>query len=110
VGVAALLITQIFKKPLSGVGGSYYTITGSWDDPVIESVERSDLDLTAFSECEEQLPELSPEEIGAMEELLRSRESVIELPGGMFDTDKSPLQEDQADSPETKDVDELHND
>jgi uncharacterized protein (TIGR02099 family) len=70
VGAAALLITQIFKKPLSGIGESYFTITGSWDDPVIEPVHRNKLDTTNFADCETQLPELSPEEIQAIEELL----------------------------------------
>lgn len=39
-GVAAvvLIFSQIFKKPLSEVGQVYYGISGSWDDPAVESV------------------------------------------------------------------------
>jgi hypothetical protein len=70
IGAATLLITQIFKKPLSGIGENYYTIGGSWDEPVIDEVPRNKLDTTDFSTCEAQLPELSPEEIAAIEELL----------------------------------------
>ncbi|MCP4002443.1 MAG: hypothetical protein GY727_16195 [Gammaproteobacteria bacterium] len=69
-GVAALLITQIFKKPLSTIGGSYFTMTGSWDEPLVTPVDRLDLDTARFADCEQELPEMSPEEIQALEELL----------------------------------------
>jgi len=39
VAAALLIITQIFKKPLQGVGQVFYSIQGSWDDPVIESTD-----------------------------------------------------------------------
>jgi uncharacterized protein YhdP len=70
VGAAALLITQIFKKPLSNVGGSYFTLTGSWDEPLVTPVERSEIDTNRFSDCEQQLPEMSPEGIRALDELM----------------------------------------
>ncbi len=38
-GAAAMLIfSQIFKKPLQEVGQVYYGISGSWDEPEIESI------------------------------------------------------------------------
>jgi uncharacterized protein YhdP len=39
VGAALLIFSQIFKKPLQGVGQVYYNIQGSWDDPTIESTD-----------------------------------------------------------------------
>jgi uncharacterized protein (TIGR02099 family) len=38
VAAVVLIFSQIFKKPLSEVGQVYYRITGSWDEPVIETV------------------------------------------------------------------------
>jgi len=70
VGITTLLLTQIFKKPLSSVGEIYYTIAGSFEDPVFSRVERSKLDTTAFADCLAELPSLSPEEIKAIEELI----------------------------------------
>jgi len=70
VGVATLLITQILKKPLSGIGESYYTVSGGWDDPEFVKVGRSGLDTKPFADCEKQLPTLSPEEIEAIQELI----------------------------------------
>jgi uncharacterized protein YhdP len=70
VGAAALLITQLFKKPLSNVGGSYFTMTGSWDDPLVTPVDRDDIDMARFADCEQELPKMSPEGIQALDELL----------------------------------------
>lgn len=70
VGVAALLVSQIFKKPISGIGETYYTVSGDWNESNINRVQRSDLDTTPFADCEAQLPNLSPEEIAAIEGLL----------------------------------------
>ena len=38
VAAVVLIFSQIFKKPLSEVGQVYYGISGSWDEPIIESV------------------------------------------------------------------------
>lgn len=38
VAAVVLIFSQIFKKPLSEVGQVYYGISGSWDEPAIESV------------------------------------------------------------------------
>jgi uncharacterized protein (TIGR02099 family) len=61
VGAALLLISQIFKKPLSALGESYYRISGSWDDPAIDQVERGEVDLTPFKNCEEYLATVLPD-------------------------------------------------
>ena len=38
VAAVVLIFSQIFKKPLAEVGQIYYAITGSWDEPIIDSV------------------------------------------------------------------------
>lgn len=37
VAAALLIFSQIFKKPLQEVGQAYYSIGGSWDEPVVDS-------------------------------------------------------------------------
>lgn len=37
VAAALLIFSQIFKKPLQGVGQIYYSIGGNWDEPLIET-------------------------------------------------------------------------
>ena len=37
VAAVVLIFSQIFKKPLSEVGQIYYGISGSWDEPIIET-------------------------------------------------------------------------
>ncbi len=65
VGSTVLLISQIFRKPLSSLGESYYRVTGGWDEPVVSKVQKSEVDLTPFRDCErylaEALKELPPE-------------------------------------------------
>ena len=70
VGITTLLITQIFRKPLSNVGENYYTIAGTFETPVLTRVSSSELDTTSFADCVAELPPLSPEEIKAIEELV----------------------------------------
>jgi uncharacterized protein (TIGR02099 family) len=41
VGAALLLFSQIFKEPLKGATRGYYRITGPWDDPTVEQIERA---------------------------------------------------------------------
>ena len=38
VAAVVLIFSQIFKEPLSEVGQVYYEISGSWDEPRVESV------------------------------------------------------------------------
>ena len=65
VGGTVLLISQLFRKPLSSLGESYYRVSGGWDQPVIDKVQKSDVDVTPFKDCErylaEVLRELPPE-------------------------------------------------
>jgi uncharacterized protein YhdP len=63
VGGAMLLISRIFRKPLSQIGESYYQIKGAWDDPQIAKIQRIDVDTTRFSDCEALLPEVVPEPV-----------------------------------------------
>ena len=37
VAAALLIFSQIFKKPLQEVGQVYYAVSGSWDEPLIET-------------------------------------------------------------------------
>lgn len=41
VAAALLIFSQIFKKPLQEVGQVYYGISGSWDEPNVESTNSS---------------------------------------------------------------------
>ena len=49
VGAAILLFTQVFKEPLKGIARGYYRITGTWDNPVIERVDASEVKDAAAS-------------------------------------------------------------
>lgn len=44
---ALLLFSQIFKKPLQGLGQAYYQINGSWDEPSIERTQAERFDATS---------------------------------------------------------------
>ncbi len=59
-GAALWLISRIFRKPLSSIGESYYVVNGPWDDPVIDQVQRTELDMTAFQDCEAYLARVLP--------------------------------------------------
>ncbi|MEZ5565561.1 MAG: DUF3971 domain-containing protein [Gammaproteobacteria bacterium] len=65
LGGAVLLISQLFRKPLSSLGESYYRIAGSWDHPMIDKVQKGEVDVSPFKDCEryltEALRELPPE-------------------------------------------------
>ena len=39
VAAALLVFSQLFKKPLKDVGQVFYSVTGSWDEPAIESAD-----------------------------------------------------------------------
>ena len=54
-GVTMLLISQIFRKPLSALGESYYRVSGKWDKPVIDRIQHSQVDTAAFKDCEQEL-------------------------------------------------------
>ena len=65
VGSTVLLISQIFRKPLSCLGETYYRVTGGWDKPAVTRVQKNEVDLAPFRDCErylaEALQELPPE-------------------------------------------------
>jgi uncharacterized protein YhdP len=64
VGAAMLLFSEIFRKPLSSLGESFYRVTGSWDDPMMERIQGNELDLTPLKNCERyletEMPNLQP--------------------------------------------------
>lgn len=57
VAAAMFLFSQIFKKPLKDIGQVYYSMSGPWDSPVIESA-----DAEAFAESGRLANCLSTEE------------------------------------------------
>lgn len=65
IGGAVVLISQIFRRSLSSFGESYYRVSGSWDKPDVLKVQRDEVDLRPFSDCEryyaEMLRQLPPE-------------------------------------------------
>jgi uncharacterized protein (TIGR02099 family) len=52
VGAAILAIEHIFKGTISDITQYHYTITGSWDNPLIESIEKKSLDAETGKEAE----------------------------------------------------------
>jgi uncharacterized protein (TIGR02099 family) len=54
-GAAMLIFSQIFRKPLSQLGESYYRITGSWDDPAVDQLQGNEVNVTPLKNCEAYL-------------------------------------------------------
>jgi uncharacterized protein YhdP len=54
-GAAMLIFSQIFRKPLSQLGESYYRVTGSWDDPAVQQLQGSEVNVTPLKNCEAYL-------------------------------------------------------
>jgi uncharacterized protein YhdP len=44
VAAALLIFTQIFKKPLRGIGRASYCVTGSWHEPAVERLSPEQLE------------------------------------------------------------------
>ena len=65
IGGAVVLVSQIFRKSLSSFGESYYRVSGSWEKPEVLKVQRDEVDLRPFSDCEryfaEMLRQMPPE-------------------------------------------------
>ena len=57
VGAAMLIFSQIFRKPLSMLGESFYRISGNWDDPAVEPIQGDELDVAPLRDCEAFLSE-----------------------------------------------------
>jgi uncharacterized protein (TIGR02099 family) len=47
VAAALFLFSQVFKKPLKEVGQVYYSMSGSWHNPVVESTDADGFDASA---------------------------------------------------------------
>ena len=47
IGAALLLFSQIFKKPLQDIGQVYYSVSGSWDEPTVESSNSDGFEASA---------------------------------------------------------------
>ncbi|MGI9343307.1 MAG: YhdP family protein, partial [Gammaproteobacteria bacterium] len=54
-GAAMLLFSQVFRKPLSQLGESFYLVSGSWDDPVVKQLQGSELNVSPLKNCETYL-------------------------------------------------------
>jgi len=52
VGGAMLIFSQIFRKPLSFLGESYYQITGAWDEPDIKRIQGDELNVAPLRNCD----------------------------------------------------------
>jgi uncharacterized protein YhdP len=39
-GAALFVFTRLFKEPLKGIGRASYCLTGDWDAPTVEPIER----------------------------------------------------------------------
>ena len=42
LGAAVLAFTRLFKEPLKGVTRRYYHIDGSWDNPIVERIDKQE--------------------------------------------------------------------
>ena len=80
VGAAMLLISQIFRKPLSQLGETYYQVTGPWNSSQVKRIQRSDVDTARFRDCERYLAQILPELPGETE---LEAEPGSELPEGI---------------------------
>ncbi len=60
IGATMLLISQIFRRPLSALGESYYRVVGAWDNPAVNRVQRSEVDIQPFRNCEQYLARVLP--------------------------------------------------
>ena len=65
IGGAVVLVSQIFRKSLGTFGESYYRMSGDWAKPEVLKVQRDEVDLRPFSDCEryyaEMLRQMPPE-------------------------------------------------
>ena len=69
IGAAVLLVATVFKDPLSNIGATYYQISDSWDEPVMDKIDREDIDTQSFEDCAAGLPEFSQADIESLREL-----------------------------------------
>ena len=50
-----LLFSQVFRKPLSQLGESFYLVSGSWDEPEVKQLQGSELNVSPLKNCEAYL-------------------------------------------------------
>jgi uncharacterized protein YhdP len=79
-GASMLLISRLFRDRLSSIGESYYTVSGSWDEPVATKIKRSKVNTAPFRDCENELPDISEEQIRALEEFSAINEQLFDQP------------------------------
>jgi uncharacterized protein YhdP len=52
IAAALLVFSQLFKKPLQGVGQVFYTMSGSWDEPEVNSANsESFAEISSLAGC-----------------------------------------------------------
>lgn len=62
-GAALFVFTRLFKEPLKGIGRASYCLTGDWDAPTVEPIERDAVEQAASCADlpEDMLPEMEDE-------------------------------------------------
>jgi uncharacterized protein (TIGR02099 family) len=62
-GAALFVFTRLFKEPLKGIGRASYCLTGDWDAPTVEPLERDEPEeaLSCADLPEDMLPEIEDE-------------------------------------------------
>jgi len=57
VAASVFIFTKLLRKPLKEAGVNYYSIDGSWENPKIELIPTSEVDLSFFDDCQDYLSE-----------------------------------------------------
>ena len=57
VAASVYIFTKLLRKPLKEAGVNYYSINGSWENPIIELIPTSEVDLSFFDDCQDYLSE-----------------------------------------------------
>jgi uncharacterized protein YhdP len=57
VAASVFIFTKLLRKPLKEAGVNYYSINGPWENPKIELIPTSEIDLSFFDDCQDYLSE-----------------------------------------------------
>jgi uncharacterized protein YhdP len=57
VAASVYIFTKLLRKPLKEAGVNYYSINGPWENPKIELIPTSEIDLSFFDDCQDYLSE-----------------------------------------------------
>ncbi len=57
VAASVYIFTKLLRKPLKEAGINYYSINGPWENPKIELIPTSEIDLSFFDDCQDYLSE-----------------------------------------------------